>query len=249
MACKLPGYVGRDVALEIGYACGDVDPLAPDFNWIPFASLRTKEFNLTWDTADATSDSSPNSLRENLATFKTLEISGDGVAKQATLAGEVSTFTQLTKHVANPGPEFSDQPVVWLRMTFPDLTFIAYMLVSDISRSAAFDDVVTFSFTAQAASSDFGLIVLDTPDPSVAVTSVTLTPNAVEIADGQSVQLLKTVLPVNATAGVTWSSSDEDVATVSAQGLVTAVGAGTCNIVATSTRTPAVSGTCALTVV
>lgn len=244
MACKLPGYVGRDVLLEYGLACGDVDPTAPEFVWTAFASLRTKEFSLTWDTADASSDSSPNNLRENLATFQSLEISGDGVAKRQTGA-EQTAFTTLTKHVITPGAAFGHQPVAWLRMTFPDLTFIAYMIITDLSRSATFDDVVTFSFTAMAASSDFGLLVEDTPLPP---TSVTVTPATATLAPLATQQLTAVVAPVGAAQTVTWTSSNEAFATVDAAGLVTAVADGVATITATSTVDPLLSDTCVVTV-
>lgn len=249
MACKLPGYVGRDVILEYGLACGDVNPTDPDFVWTAFASMRTKEFNLTWDTADASSDSSPNNLRENLATFQTLEISGDGVAKQATQVGEQSAFTLLTKHVVRPGAAFSNQPVAWLRMTFPDLTFIAYMLITDLSRSATYDDVVTFSFTAVAASSDYGLLVEDTPNPNApAPTSVTVTPDTLALDVGDSGVLAAVVAPALAHQVVDWESSAPLIATVDIYGTVTAVSAGSATITATSAIDPLLSDTCAVTV-
>lgn len=249
MACKLPGYVGRDVLLEYAFACGDVDPTTPAFAWTPFASLRTKDFNLTWDTADASSDSSPNSLRENLATFQTLEISGDGVAKRSTEAGVQDAFTVLTKHVVKPGPAFSNQPVVWLRMTFPDLTFIAYMLITDLSRSATYDDVVTFSFTAVAASSDFGLLVEDTPDPNAPdATGVTVTPDVVSLAVGATQQLAVAVTPSGASALVNYSSSAPAIATVDLNGLVTAVSEGSATITVTHRLEPLVTDTVAVTV-
>ncbi|MBR5409434.1 MAG: S8 family serine peptidase [Clostridia bacterium] len=47
---------------------------------------------------------------------------------------------------------------------------------------------------------------------------------------------------------VTWSSSDEDVATVDENGVVTAVGVGTAIITATSNQTPSVYGTCVVAV-
>lgn len=249
MACKLPGYVGRDVLLEYGLACGDVDPTDPDFNWTAFASMRTKEFNLTWDTADASSDSSPNNLRENLATFQSLEISGDGVAKRSTVVGEQSAFTLLTKHVVRPGPDFSNQPVAWVRMTFPDLTFIAYMLISDLSRSATYDDVVTFSFTATAASSDFGLIVQDTPNPDApAPTTVTVTPDTAALEIGETQQLAAVVAPSGATQTVSYSSSAPAIATVSPTGQVTAVTVGTATVTATSVVDPTKTDSCVVTV-
>jgi len=245
--CKLPGYVGRDVSLEIAYACGDVD--VNTLTWTAFGSLRTKSFELTWDTADASSDSSINSLRENLATFQNFTISGDGVAKRAVEAGEVSTFTQLTKHVARPGPDYSNQPVAWLRITFPDLTFIAYMLITTLSRNATYDDVVTFDFEASVASSDVGLLVQDTPDPDApAPTSVTTTPATATIAVGGTQQLASVVAPNNATQTVSYSSSAPGVATVSTTGLVTGVTEGTATITARSTVNNAINDTVAITV-
>lgn len=72
----------------------------------------------------------------------------------------------------------------------------------------------------------------DIPDvPEVPVTGVTLNATSKTIAVGESFALTATVAPSNATMrSVTWSSSDEDVATVDADGIVTAVGVGTCTI-------------------
>ncbi len=68
------------------------------------------------------------------------------------------------------------------------------------------------------------------------VHSVTVTPSSVSLSIGQSIQL---VASVNADAGlartVTWASTGASIATVSATGLVNAVGAGTVAITATST--------------
>lgn len=151
-------YVGRDVVLEYAIAEGDAVPL--EAAWKRFGSLRTKEFGLEWETTDGTADDSVGALRENLATFQTLSISGDGVCK-ASGAG-AANLIELTKHVANPTAT-DGQPVAWIRMTFPDLTFTAFMIITNMSRSAPYDDVVTFSLEASATASDFGLIVEDTP--------------------------------------------------------------------------------------
>lgn len=159
-SCNKTKFVGRDVVLEYAIACGDVRPA--DDDWKRFGSMRTKEFNLEWETTDATADDSVGSLRENLATFQTLGISGDGTLK-ASGAG-ADNLIEMTKHVANPLAT-GGQPVAWMRMTFPDITFTAFMLISNMSRSAPFDDVVTYSLEASATASDFGLILEDTPDP------------------------------------------------------------------------------------
>lgn len=67
----------------------------------------------------------------------------------------------------------------------------------------------------------------------VAVTSISLDKDAEEMASGEKLTLTATVGPENATdKTVVWSSSDEEVATVSENGEVTAVGAGTAIITA-----------------
>jgi uncharacterized protein YjdB/predicted esterase len=63
-----------------------------------------------------------------------------------------------------------------------------------------------------------------------AVANITVSPTVLNISRLDISQLNATVTPVNATKTVTWSSSDLRVATVSSQGLVTAVGAGTATI-------------------
>ena len=88
----------------------------------------------------------------------------------------------------------------------------------------------------------------------VDVTGVTLSQTeAAMTVGGETLTLTATVAPANATnKTVTWTSSDESVATV-ANGVVTAVAAGTATITATATNGTAatgddVSATCAVTV-
>lgn len=70
-----------------------------------------------------------------------------------------------------------------------------------------------------------------------AVSSVAVSPvSATLTAIGQTTPLTATVTVTGfAPQTVQWTSDDEDVATVDAKGVVTAVGEGTCNITATST--------------
>ena len=92
-------------------------------------------------------------------------------------------------------------------------------------------------------------ITVPTPssDP-VAVTSVELNTYATSLNVGGTVTLTATVKPTNATnQNVTWSSSDNSIATV-ANGVVTAVAAGTVTITATSVSDPGVSIGCTVAV-
>ncbi len=69
------------------------------------------------------------------------------------------------------------------------------------------------------------------------VTSVTLSTHAVTLAPNQTYQLFVTVLPTNATyQNCRWQSSNPDVATVSSNGLVTAISAGSANIICRSEK-------------
>ena len=71
-------------------------------------------------------------------------------------------------------------------------------------------------------------------DPTIPVTSVTITPSSLTLNVGEKRQLEATVLPENATENtVVWSSSDEEVAVVSVSGLVIGMNGGPVTITAT----------------
>ena len=88
-----------------------------------------------------------------------------------------------------------------------------------------------------------------TTEPEVVpVTGVTLSQTAVTLDIDQSITLTATVAPENATnKAVTWASDKTDIATVDANGKVTAVAAGTANITVT-TADGGKTATCTVTV-
>lgn len=80
----------------------------------------------------------------------------------------------------------------------------------------------------------------------IAVSSVTLSQSNAEMLEGETVQLIATVLPSDASdKSVTWASSKQSVATVSPSGLVFAVSEGVSTITASAGGK---SATCAITV-
>ena len=91
--------------------------------------------------------------------------------------------------------------------------------------------------------------IVFTIESTVNVTGITLDKTeASMIVGGETLTLTPTVAPGNATdKSVTWSSSNEAVATVSNDGVVTAVAAGTATITVTTTD-GAKTATCAVTV-
>ena len=76
---------------------------------------------------------------------------------------------------------------------------------------------------------------------SIPVESVTVSEESIEIKIGETFTLTATVLPENAEdKTVTWSSSDDAIATVSADGVVTGVAVGNATIVAAAGQRTAV---------
>jgi endoglucanase len=82
----------------------------------------------------------------------------------------------------------------------------------------------------------------------VAVTGVTLNTTSTSSAAGLNVQLSATVAPSNASnTSVSWSSSNNAIASVNSNGLITTKAAGSCTITATTTS-GSKTANCALTV-
>ena len=85
--------------------------------------------------------------------------------------------------------------------------------------------------------------------PTDEVVSVNLSAASVSMVRGNTTRLSATVLPWTATnRNVTWTSSDESIATVDEKGVMTAVEVGQCTITATSVLDPTVSSSCNVTV-
>lgn len=80
------------------------------------------------------------------------------------------------------------------------------------------------------------------------VESVTVDPAEATIIGTGSLQLTVDVRPWGIDDSVTWTSSDETVATVDANGVVTGVAEGTATITAASVLKPEITGTCEITV-
>ena len=81
-----------------------------------------------------------------------------------------------------------------------------------------------------------------------AATSIEIVPAATSVFVGSTTALEVSTTPWNAYDTFTWSSDDETVATVDADGVVTGVSVGSCTITAKSTVTESVTAQCAVTV-
>ncbi len=98
-------------------------------------------------------------------------------------------------------------------------------------------------------SAECTITVTSAAPEKVEVTGITLDKTSAEAEEGKTVQLVATVTPDNATVkDCEWTSSDETVATVDENGLVTAKQAGTAVITVTSKDNPEISAECTITI-
>ena len=127
---------------------------------------------------------------------------------------------------------------------------------STLSWSGEASTTVPLPLSGWTEISGISEIVFTIEPPTVAVTGVTLAPTSATLTLGETetVTLTATVLPEGATdKTVTWSSSNTSVATVSNEGVVTAVAAGEAIITVTATNgtdvtTDDQTATCTVTV-
>lgn len=105
-------------------------------------------------------------------------------------------------------------------------------------------------YTGGAARIDFTYIVGSSNErPTITVESVTLDKTTCDLMPTETAQLVATVNPTYATnKSVTWTSSDNNIATVDDNGLVTAVAAGSATITATSAADNTKTATCTVNV-
>jgi uncharacterized protein YjdB len=237
--CASSKFVGKSVLAEFALACGDVDPMT--LTWLPLGAARNKSLTMSADTVDATADDSVGGFRDTLITYKTFEVSIDGVTKRDD--GTTSNQQLLFDHfVTDP------QPYIWLRLTGPINTVIGFCILTEFSQEFPYDDIATYSITASATSRPGGLASVIVEDTPIAVTAVITTPATATVAVGNVTNIDHSVTPAAANQAVTWTSSTPANATVNSSGRVTGVAVGTSTITATSVVDPTKSDTTVVTV-
>lgn len=237
--CASSKFVGKSVLAEFALACGDVDPMT--LTWLPLGAARNKSLTMSADTVDATADDSVGGFRDTLITYKTFEVSIDGVTKRddGTTANQQLLFDHF---VTDP------QPYLWLRLTGPINTVIGFCILTEYSQEFPYDDVATYSITASATSRPGGLASVIVEDTPIAIVSVTTTPATATVAIGNVTNIDSAILPAAANQAVVWTSSAPLVATVNSSGRVSGLTAGSATITATSVVDPSKSDTTVVTV-
>jgi predicted secreted protein len=237
--CASDKFVGKSVLAEFALACGDVDPLT--LTWLPLGAARNKSKTMSADTVDATADDSVGSFRDTLITYKTFELSIDGVTKRDD--GTTSNQQLLANHF-----ETDPQPYVWMRLTGPINTTTAFCVLTEFSEEYPYDEVATYSMTASATSRPGGLASVITTATPIPIVSVTTTPATASVAIGNVTNIDSAILPAAANQAVVWTTSAPLVATVNSSGRVSGLTAGSATITATSVVDPTKSDTTVVTV-
>ncbi|OQA95662.1 MAG: Gellan lyase precursor [Bacteroidetes bacterium ADurb.Bin217] len=135
-----------------------------------------------------------------------------------------------------------NKSVTWTSSNVNVATVNANGVVTAIGQGTA-----TITATSVAAPTVTGSASLTVS--SVLPSSITVTLTSSVLSVGGSTTATATVNPSNAgDKSVTWTSSNTSVATINANGQITAIGAGTAIITATSVAAPAINGTATITV-
>ena len=166
----------------------------------------------------------------------------------------VATVDETGKVTAVANGECTITTYVTAKTEDAEASELSAVVVEAADSEEVDDSVATMPEDLAAMDSAFGVV----PENLKAETKVTVTTNVEGITldktegvltVGNTVTVTVTVTPDTATnASVTWSSSDEAIATVDSEGKITAVAPGTATITATSDSNPDASAAYAVTV-
>ena len=155
-------------------------------------------------------------------------------------SADVKVGEQLTLVATVIPDDATNKSVTWLSSDATVAAVTSEGVVSGLKAGTA-------TITVKTADGEFTAECVITVT-NVDVETIELDKTAATIYTGETLQLNATVTPANATnKNITWTTSDEAVATVDAEGLVTAVGVGTATITAT-TEDGAKTATCLVTI-
>ena len=166
----------------------------------------------------------------------------------------VATVDETGKVTAVANGECTITTYVTAKTEDAEASELSAVVVEAADSEEVDDSVATMPEDLAAMDSAFGVV----PEDLKAETKVTVTTNVESVTldktegvltVGNTVTVTATVTPDTATnASVTWSSSDEAIATVDSEGKITAVAPGTATITAVSDSNPDASAAYAVTV-
>jgi uncharacterized protein YjdB len=160
---------------------------------------------------------------------------------QTTASLNAGTTLQLTATVAPNNA--TNKAITWTSATPTVATVDANGLITAVASGTSVITATTVSggFTATCT-------VTVTGSSVVAVTGIALSQTTAEVTAGSTLQLVALVSPTNATnKAVTWTSSSPTVASINANGLVTAITPNSVAVIIATTADGGYSATCTVT--
>jgi uncharacterized protein YjdB len=177
-------------------------------------------------TANGISDTSTATISSTTMQVVAVEITPDTAS---VIVGQSLTLTATA--IASDSSTVAGQSTTWSSSNTSIATVTSTGSVKGVAPGKASVTAVSGGVSSTAA-------VSVSSAPAVPVASVAVTPGTASITVGHTTQLSATTLDSGGATltgrSMTWASSDPSVATVSATGLVTGVGAGTATVTATS---------------
>lgn len=166
-----------------------------------------------------------------------------------TAEGDVTSITvgQTLKLTATVYPEGADSSVTWSSSDGEVATVSENGLVTAVNVGQV--TITATSTVDTAVSGTFLLIIEEAPVVTVDPESLTITSSTTEVEIGSTISLTATVNPSEASQEVTWSTSDETIATVSPSGSVRGIAEGKVTITATSDVDATISDSVEITVI
>lgn len=155
MAIDLTGkYLGREALVE--FSVTDPDAATDPGTWLTLGAMRGKEWGAEWQTTDATTDDSPNLTQEELVTYKTSEISFDGLATK----DSTKNVDLLEEYVNDPvgGGSETGYPHVYLRISVPRgdadtpelRTYTGNVMLTSFRNNSPHDAVASWSLSGSS---------------------------------------------------------------------------------------------------
>ena len=159
-----------------------------------------------------------------------------------------TTVGETLKIIPNILPENSSRSYVRLESSNPSVVKTGWSTYSQIEAIGVGEAIIY----AKVSNNDHDVTAechVTVRAPEVLVSSIVLSPSPVEGKEGDQIQISATLLPENATnKTLIWSSSDENVATVDNNGLVSLLKEGTAIITASTSDGSGETATCNISV-
>ena len=139
----MSAYDGKTAAVSFSIAASTAT--VGTLTWLTLGMMRTKSIKSTWDNADSTADSTPDSGKTAIATRLGHSFSGDGVSYDDAIHNQRALKNQFY----NPSATTSGQPEAWFKIEYESgEVFTGYYLMNSWSDDSPEADVQTWSIEA-----------------------------------------------------------------------------------------------------